>query len=74
MMSSYSCYGVLLLMEKNPAQLRMPQMLVLYQYQDLWGHRKWCRIFSINRMIIDVLNNFAIDSLCDIHTMIFDTV
>ena len=30
---------------KNSAPLRMLQMLVLYQYQDLLGHPKWCRIF-----------------------------
>ena len=35
---------------KNSAPLRMLQMLVLYQYQDLLGHPKWHRIFSINRM------------------------
>ena len=35
---------------KNLAPLRMPQMLVLYQYQDLLVHPKGCRIFSINRM------------------------
>ena len=34
----------------NPAPLRMPEMLVLSQYQDVFGHPKWCRIFSINRM------------------------
>ena len=28
----------------------MPQMLVLYQYQDLLGDPKWCRLLSINRM------------------------
>ena len=31
--------------EKNPVLLRMPQMLVLYQYHDLLRHPKWCRIF-----------------------------
>jgi len=31
----------------NPAPLRMAQMLVLDQYQDLLGRPKWCRIFSI---------------------------
>ena len=35
---------------KNPAPLRMPEMLVLSQYQDVFGHPKWCRIFSINRI------------------------
>ena len=34
---------------KNLAPLRMPEMLVLSQYQDLFGHPEWCRIFSINR-------------------------
>ena len=34
----------LLLMDKNPAPLRMPKMLVLSQYQKVFGHPKWCRI------------------------------
>ena len=34
-----------LLMGKNSAPLRMPQMLVLYQYQEHLGHPKWCRMF-----------------------------
>ena len=35
---------------KKPAPPRMPEMLVLSQYQDVFGHPKWCRICSINRM------------------------
>ena len=35
---------------KTPAPLRMPEMLVLSQYQDVFGHPKWCRIFSTNRI------------------------
>ena len=29
---------------KNPVPLRMPEMLVLSQYQEVFGHPKWCRI------------------------------
>ena len=35
---------------KNPAPLRMPEMYFVYLYQDLFGHRTWCGIFSINRI------------------------
>ena len=35
---------------KNPAPLRMPEMFVLSQYQDLFGHPKCFHIFSINRI------------------------
>ena len=30
---------------QNPAPLRMLEMLVLSQYQEVFGHPKWCRIF-----------------------------
>ena len=36
---------------KNPAPLRMPETYSLWQYQDLFGHRRCCRIFSINCII-----------------------
>ncbi len=34
---------------KNHAPLMMPEMLFLYQFQNRFGHHKWCTIFSINR-------------------------
>ena len=35
---------------KNPAPLVMPEMVFLPLYKIVFGHPKWCRIFSINRM------------------------
>jgi len=36
---------------ENHAPLMMPEMLFLYQFQNRFGHHKWCTIFSINRMV-----------------------
>ncbi len=65
----------ILLMEKHPAPLRMPKMLVLSQYQDLFEHPEWCRFFFINRMYtvyssgISIMScpfNFLEEKLCTI--------
>ena len=47
----YVLFMPILLMEKILHHLRMPEMLILSQYQDVFGHPKWCRIFCINRRI-----------------------
>ncbi len=42
-------------MEKILHHFRMPEMLVLSQYQDVFGHPKWCTFFSINRITTSLM-------------------
>ena len=51
---------------KDPALLRIPQMLVLYQYHDLLRHPKWCRIFFHQPYIETQLTKMIVAG-CPIH-------
>ena len=48
---------------------RMPEMLVLSKYQDVFGHPKWCRIFSINSLFAGI--HLVHTSLLILHTFFF---